>query len=296
MSQPLDPSQLAEQYLAAIVQNADDAIVSKDLNSIVTSWNPAAVRIFGYTADEMIGQSIMRILPPELADEEHEIVKRIGRGERIDHFETKRRRRDGTDIDVSLTISPIRDSGGAIIGASNITREITERKILERRTAQALEETRKARRQAEVASRMKDEFLATISHELRTPLTAIMGWVRMLRSGILSQERVEQALEVIDRNVRSQAQLIEDLLDISRITMGKIRLDVRPVHPATVINAAVDSLRFAAEARNIRIQSVLDSHAGPVAGDFERLQQVVWNLLSNAIKFTPKGGRVQMVL
>src|SRR5207237_5396962 len=139
-------------------------------------------------------------------------------------------------------------------------------------------------------------FLAMVSHELRTPLTSVVGWVRMLRSGNLTPERVEQALEVIDRNIRSQAQLIEDLLDISRITMGKLRLDVRPVQPAAVINTAVESLRFAADARRIRIQTVLDSHAGPVAGDFERLQQVVWNLLSNAIKFTPKGGRVQIVL
>src|SRR5437016_12977343 len=109
---------------------------------------------------------------------------------------------------------------------------------------------------------MKDEFLATISHELRTPLTSIVGWIRMLRMGSLPPEKIEHALDVIDRNVRSQAQLIEDLLDISRITMGKLRLDVRPVQPANVINAAIDALRFAAEARNIRIQTVPDSHQG----------------------------------
>src|SRR5262249_47417247 len=139
-------------------------------------------------------------------------------------------------------------------------------------------------------------FLAAVSHELRTPLTAVIGWVRMLRGGTLEPQQTEKALEVIDRNVRSQAQLIEDLLDISRITMGKLRLDVRPVQPASVINAVIDSLRFAADARRIRIQTILDSHAGPIPADFERLQQVVWNLLSNAIKFTPKGGRVQVVL
>jgi PAS domain S-box-containing protein len=293
---PIDPSQLAEKHLAAIVQDADDAIVSKNLESIVTSWNPAAERIFGYPAEEMIGQSIMRIIPPGLANEEVEILDRIRRGERMDHFETVRVRKDGTLIHVSLTVSPIRDDDGTVIGASKIARDITEKKALEQRTAEALEETRKARQQAELASRMKDEFLATVSHELRTPLTAIVGWIRMLRTGSLPPERVEQAMEVIDRNARSQAQLIEDLLDISRITMGKLRLDVRPVQPAAVINAAVEALRFAAEARRIRIQTVLDSHAGPVAGDFERLQQVVWNLLSNAIKFTPKGGRVQIVL
>ena len=291
-----DPSELAQQHLAAIVQDAEDAIISKNLESIVTSWNPAAERIFGYTAEEMIGQSILRIIPADLASEETDFINRIRKGERVVHHETRRLRKDGRTIHVSLTVSPIRDADGEIIGASKIARDITDKKILEQQAADALEDARRARYQAELASRAKDEFLAMVSHELRTPLTSVVGWVRMLRSGNLTPERIEQALEVIDRNVRSQAQLIEDLLDISRITMGKLRLDVRPVQPAAVINTAVESLRLAADARRIRIQTVLDSHAGPVAGDFERLQQVVWNLLSNAIKFTPKGGRVQVVL
>jgi PAS domain S-box-containing protein len=292
----VDPNQLSQQYLAAIVQNADDAIISKNLHSIVTSWNPAAERIFGYTAEEMIGQSITRLIPLELMSEEDHILGRIRSGDRIDHFETTRVRKDGGRIQISLTVSPIRDLEGTIIGASKIARDITEKKLLEQRAEQALEEARTAKQQAERANRLKDEFLATISHELRTPLTAIVGWVRMLRSGGVPPEKAEQALLVIDRNVRSQAQLIEDLLDISRITMGKLRLDVKPVQPTAVISAAVEALRFAAEMRDIRVQTVLDSHAGPVAGDFERLQQVVWNLLSNAIKFTPKGGRIQVVL
>jgi len=287
---------LSQQHLAAIVQDADDAIISKNLESIVTSWNPAAERIFGYTAEEMIGQSILRIIPADLASEETDFINRIRKGERVVHHETRRVCKDGKTIHVSLTVSPIRDTDGNIIGASKIARDITDKKMLEQQAADALEDARRARHQAELASRTKDEFLAMVSHELRTPLTSVVGWVRMLRAGNLPPERVEQALEVIDRNIRSQAQLIEDLLDISRITMGKLRLDVRPVQPAAVINAAVESLRFAADARRIRIQTVLDSHAGPVAGDFERLQQVVWNLLSNAIKFTPKGGRVQVVL
>lgn len=150
--------------------------------------------------------------------------------------------------------------------------------------------------ESQEASRLKDDFLATVSHELRTPLNAVLGWSRMLRGGKVDPETADQALEVIERNAKSQAQLIEDLLDVSRIITGKLRLNVSPVDPVPIINAAIDAVRPAATAKCIRIQTLLDPLAGTVSGDPDRLQQVIWNLLSNAIKFTPKNGRVQVTL
>ncbi|HEX8636116.1 MAG TPA: ATP-binding protein, partial [Pyrinomonadaceae bacterium] len=151
-------------------------------------------------------------------------------------------------------------------------------------------------REAQEVNRLKDEFLATLSHELRTPLTAVLGWTRLLGTRQLDEATQTRALETIERNAQSQVQLIDDILDVSRIIRGKLRLDVRPVELMPVIEAAVDSVRPAAEAKGIRLQVVLDPHAGPVSGDPDRLQQVAWNLLSNAIKFTPKDGRVQVLL
>jgi PAS domain S-box-containing protein len=151
-------------------------------------------------------------------------------------------------------------------------------------------------KESEEASRLKDDFLATVSHELRTPLNAILGWSRMLRTNRFDEETAAQALETIERNAKSQAQLIEDLLDVSRIITGKLRLDIRPVEPVSVINAAIDAVRPAAEAKNVRIKTALDPWAGIVSGDADRLQQVLWNLLSNAIKFTPEDGTVQVRL
>ncbi|HEY0050766.1 MAG TPA: ATP-binding protein [Pyrinomonadaceae bacterium] len=150
--------------------------------------------------------------------------------------------------------------------------------------------------EAKEANRLKDEFLATVSHELRTPLTSIIGWVRMLRAGVLDEPQMTRALETIDRNTRAQTQIIEDLLDISRIISGKLRLDIRIIELAGIIEAAIESARPAAEAKNIRLHMLLDRKASPVAGDADRLQQVVWNLVSNAVKFTPKGGRIQVCL
>jgi signal transduction histidine kinase/ActR/RegA family two-component response regulator len=230
-------------------------------------------------------------------------LERIRRGERIAHYETKRIRKDGSIVEVSLTVSPIRDALGRIIGASKIARDITDKKRAESRereiSSQAQEakrEAEQARRRAEEASAAKDEFLATISHELRTPLTSILGWSRMLVKGQVSPERQQQAFETIDRNARSQAQSIEDLLDISRIVSGKLRVDFKAVDMTAVITEAVEAVRLAAEAKGIRIESVFNSGAGPIIGDAERLQQVVWNLLSNAIKFTPRDGWVRIEL
>lgn len=276
-------------YLAAIIASSSDAIVSKTLDGIITSWNAGAERILGYTAEEVIGRPITVIIPAERLGEEPEFLDRLRRGERIDHFETVRVRKDGRRINVSLTISPVRDSTGRIIGASKIVRDVTEREQLF-----ALE--RAARAQAEEASRLKDDFLATVSHELRTPLSAILGWAHMLSSDKLPEDKVRHASEVIVRNARAQAQVIDDLLDVSRIITGKMRLDISPFMPASAIETALESVRPMAEAKGVRLLDLLDPNAGPVSGDAGRLQQIVWNLLSNAIKFTPKGGRVEVRL
>ncbi|HZH90678.1 MAG TPA: ATP-binding protein [Pyrinomonadaceae bacterium] len=171
--------------------------------------------------------------------------------------------------------------------------EVREHLLAQKRTE---EERTLLLAQAEAASRTKDEFLATMSHELRTPMTAILGWSQLLRSRTLGEEDFERALEIVERNAQAQNKLIDDLLDISRIITGKLRLDVRPVDLAGIVGAVVEALRPTAEAKAIRLQALVDPQAGPVSGDTDRLQQVVWNLLSNAIKFTPKGGRVQVRL
>jgi len=229
-------SDLVARRLAAIVDNSDDAIIGKDLNSIITSWNKGAERIFGYSAEEMIGTSIIRLIPLDRRTEEEEILSRIKRGERYEHFETIRVTKDGRQLQLSLTISPIKDANGYVVGASKIARDITERKLAEKaldearkiaETADAerqrlLESERAARSEAERANRMKDEFLATLSHELRTPLSAVLGWATTLRVGSPRTRELAEGLEAIERNARVQAQIIADLLDMSGIISGKV--------------------------------------------------------------------------
>jgi PAS domain S-box-containing protein len=260
------------------------------------SWNQAAERILGYTAAEIVGKPISTLMPPEHYEDMARILERIRRGERVEHFETQRLTKSGRVIDVSLSISPIRVADGTIIGASKSARDITERKRAEAERERLFAAAQASRAEAETANRMKDDFLATLSHELRTPLNAIVGWAKILRSGRADAEKMEEGLSAIDRNSQAQTQIIEDLLDISRIISGNLRLDVQRLYLPEIIEAALAAVVPAANAKEIRIHKVLDSLAGPVTGDAARLQQIVWNLVANAVKFTPKGGQVQVLL
>ncbi|MEO5987367.1 MAG: PAS domain S-box protein [Candidatus Eisenbacteria bacterium] len=276
-------------HFAAIVTSSNDAIISKTLDGIITSWNPAAERMFGYAAAEAIGQPIAMLVPPAKTDEEHEFMRRLRSGGRIDNITTVRLKKGGGLINVALTISPVRDESGNIIGASKTARDVTERE-------QLLASEQAARARAEEANRLKDEFLATVSHELRTPLNAILGWAQLLGGGSLDKEQSRHAIGVIERNALTQAQVIEDILDISRIITGKLRLNIQSLMPAAVIESALESIRPAADAKRVELRPLLDPAAGPISGDPSRLQQIVWNLLANALKFTGSGGRVEIRL
>ena len=452
---------LEAKRLAAIVDSSDDAIISKNLDGIVASWNQSAERIFGYTAEEMIGTSIRRIIPDNRQSEEDEVVARIRRGEKVDHFETIRQHKDGSLVPISLTVSPIRDERGLVVGASKIARDISDRRAAEVERAHLLAlaeqnatitntlnevgamvasaldrqavvqkvtdaateltgaafgaffynlvdergesytlytisgvareafskfpmprntkvfeptfrgtepvrsaditkdprygqsaphygmpaghlpvrsylavpvrtrsgeplgglffghpeagrftadherivtgiaswasvalENARLYLAAQEASRLKDDFLATLSHELRTPLNAILGYARMMRSGILAADKLPRAIETIERNAASLTLIVEDVLDVSRIISGKLRLNMQPVDLMAVVRNSIDAVRPGAIAKGITIDSELDDAAATIPGDPERLQQVVWNLLSNAVKFTGRAGRI----
>src|SRR5262249_42254509 len=281
-------------------------IISKDLNGIIASWNKGAEKLFGYTAAEVIGKPVTILIPPDRADEELHILERIRRGEQVDHYETVRRRKDGNEIDISLTVSPIRDKTGRVIGASKIARDISDRKRIEIEREELLLKESAARAEAESANRSKDEFLAIVSHELRAPLNAILGYNRMLREKPQDAAQLKQSCDIIERNARTQLRLIEDLLDTARMVSGKLRLKLRPLDVNPVLADALDVVRPAAETKGVRLRigdpslPVLSSSAlrnpqsAIVMGDAARLQQIVWNLLSNAIKFTPAGGCIEL--
>jgi len=282
------------RYRSLVELSPDVLFVNAD--GRIAYANAAALKFFGAkTSEELIGRSPLDFVAVESRPlVESRIQRLLTQGGDLPLVGEEWVRLDGSTVPVEAISAAVPWRDGSAIQV--ILRDISERKRAEEEKSQLLASERTARANAEHASRMKDEFLATLSHELRTPLTAIVGWAHLLLRGKLEDGDLEQGLSTIERNARVQTQLIEDLLDMSRIISGKLRLEIQRILPASVVEAAINSVKPAADAKEIRIETILDAHAGPIAGDPARLQQIAWNILSNAIKFTPKGGRVQVIL
>lgn len=269
-------AQKASAYLGAIIESSDDAIISKDLSGFVTSWNKSAERIFGYAADEVIGKHITLLIPPERLDEEDKIIKTLKAGNRVDHFETMRRHKLGHLIPVSLTVSPIRDSSGKIVGASKVSRDISERI----KAQEALKET----------NQKKDEFLANMSHELRTPMNAVIGLSHILKSLPNMPPQAAKYLDTLKTSADHLMDLINDLLDFSKIEADLFHIENVEFDLAEQVEKVISVMNVKAQEKNldffVNYKPVLRHY---YMGDPLRIHQILMNLLSNAMKFTDKG-------
>jgi PAS domain S-box-containing protein len=276
----------SEEMFRLLVETVEDyAIYMLDPDGRVASWNAGARHIKGYEADEVIGRHFSILYPEEdvtngKPDQLLAAARESGRVEE----EGLRVRKDGTKFWAHVVISAIQDESGNLRGFAKVTRDVTERR--------KAEETERALLVAEEVNRAKDEFLAVISHELRTPLTSILGWARMLRIGELDESTTDEALAALERSATAQVHLIEDLLDDTRMTSGKLRLNKRPLEVRSIVESALADLAPSAEVKGIQVTSDIHCESCPMLADPIRLQQVVWNIVSNAIKFTPENGRV----
>jgi PAS domain S-box-containing protein len=273
--------------LAAIVESSDDAIISKNLDGLIMSWNRGAEDIYGYTADEVLGKSVTILIPDDRDNEETQILDRIRRGERIEHYETVRQRKDGRRIHVSLTVSPIRNNDGVVIGASKIARDITEQKANE-------EALKAAKETAEAASAAKDRFLAVLSHELRTPLTPVLMAAAVRERDESLPESVREDMAMIRRNVELETKLIDDLLDLSRIVSGKLGLRLELLELDEAVRQVCAICQPEIREKGVRLHLALEAEGGRVMADSARLHQVIWNVVKNAGKFTPEGGEIHV--
>ena len=292
-----DAAQEAYQQLTFHVENSPLAVIEWDSDFRVSRWFESAERLFGWQAEEVIGKQVGDW--HFVFDEDAEAVEQVTNRQRVGvELQGVLRNRNYTKTGAVLHCewynSVLRDDSGQLVSVLSLVLDVTARKLAEEGRAGLLVREREARRQAEEADRLKDEFLATLSHELRTPLTSILGWATLIRTGEVEQTNLNRAIETIERNARSQARLIDDLLDVSRIITGNLRLDVRHLNLVPVVEAVKDALLPTAEAKHISLQTEFDSAGCLVQGDPNRLQQVIWNLILNAIKFTPRGGSVQV--
>ena len=284
------------RLLASIVESSDDAIVSKSLDGVIQTWNAAAERLFGYRADEAVGRHISLIIPPERIAEEDQIIASLKAGNRIDHFETERRARDGRLVPVSLTISPVKDDEGRVIGASKIARDITRQREAEAERQKLEDNLRALAANLSEASRRKDEFLAMLAHELRNPLAPMSNAAQVLRHRRGEPGAVRSATGLLERQIGQMTRLVDDLLDMSRITRGKIELRRERTELAPVIHQAVEASRALYKSMNHELKVSLPAQPIFLDADPARLAQVIGNLLNNACKFTDKGGHIWLTV
>ena len=285
----------AHQRLTSHVENSPLAVIEWDSDFRVSRWSESAERLFGWAPEEVIGKHVGDW--HFVFDEDVDAVEQVTNRQRLgaEFLGVQRNRnytRDGSVLYCEWYNSVLHNESGQLISVLSLVLDVTARKLAAEERAQSLVREREARRQAEEADRLKDEFLATLSHELRTPLTSVLGWATLLRTGEVEEAHIPRAIETIERNARSQARLIDDLLDVSRIITGNLRLDLRPINLAPIVEAAIHALRPTAEAKNIQLKMEFDSGSCLVKGDPNRLRQVIWNLLMNGIKFTPRDGSV----
>ncbi len=267
--------------LAAIIESSDDAILSKNLNGIIQTWNAGAGRLFGYRAEEVIGRSITILLPPERLQEEDQILAQVRSGRRVDHMETIRMTKDGSRIAISLTVSPVRDRRGRIIGASKIARDITDRRRVEG-------ELKAAKEAAEAANIAKSQFLANVSHELRTPMNAILGMTGLALTEELSSN-VRDYLQTVQQSADGLLELLNEVLDLSRIEAEAFQLETTPFDLAKSMEQVVKTMLVPACEKGLELACELGDVPTQVVGDPLRLRQILFNLVGNAVKFTNRG-------
>ncbi len=272
--------------LATIVESSEDGIISKDLNGIVQTWNKGAFEIFGFTQEEMIGQSITKLVPPEMPDEEPRLLAKLRKGERIEHYETVRVRKDGHRIDVALTVSPIRDSTGKIIGASKIVRDITKSKQL-REKYENLQHTLLG---VEETSRLKSSFISTLSHEIRAPLGGIISLAEILATEEELPQSAKSVADAVLESSRSLYKVLNELLDFTKVEAGKVRLENRKFSLRATIIEVIRIINPARTKKGLVLRSIVDPDIPEfISGDELRVRQVLLNLATNAVKFSTEG-------
>jgi len=280
-----------DDLLRAIVDASPVGIITLNREQQVMTWNSTAEKLYGWSASTIVDQPLP-LIPAKHCDLFNTYFAQV-----LDNFVVSNKKiqhltRDGNLIDISLSLAPLHNADNQIYGVVMTAVDITLHSQLEAQRLNLLEQERRARAAAETANQIKDDFLAVLSHEMRTPLNAILGWIRLIQKGNLKPDVFQRALDTIERNAVVQNQLINDLLDISRIMRGQISLMIQPVDVAYLIRVTVDTLRPAAEAKSIQVELNLESSLDKILADPNRLQQIFWNLLSNAIKFTPSSGTV----